>query len=106
MGAQRSSGRSGVSDQPIPERPPPLDSDLVQEFVIKGHADLDGVRELDQGAPLDLFAAAMLGYVDVVRAALETDPRLREARGPHRIPLVQHARAGGAQEVVELLETG
>jgi hypothetical protein len=59
---------------------------------------------LEQGARLDLFAAAMLGQVDVVRAILEADPAARDSLGPHGIPLVQHARAGGADAVVELLE--
>jgi hypothetical protein len=61
---------------------------------------------LERGARLDLFAAAMLGWVDVVRAALAERPELRDTRGPHGIPLVEHARKGGeaAREVVDLLE--
>jgi hypothetical protein len=60
---------------------------------------------LENGARLDVFAAAMLGYVDVVGAMLATRPELRDAKGPHGIPLVAHAIAGGeqAQGVVELL---
>lgn len=50
---------------------------------------------LDRGAPLDLFAAAMLGELAIVRAALETRPALAHIPGPHGIPLVAHARAGG-----------
>jgi hypothetical protein len=61
---------------------------------------------LEQGARLDLFAAAMLGDVEVVRAALAAHPSQRDMLGPHGIPLVEHARAGGveAREVLELLE--
>jgi hypothetical protein len=61
---------------------------------------------LAQGASLDLFAAAMLGYVDVVRAMLAEQPQLREATGAHGIPLLVHAQQGGdeASGVVELLE--
>ena len=61
---------------------------------------------LEHGARLDLFAAAMLGYVDVVRAVLEAHPEMRDAKGPHGIPLIAHARKGGdeARAVVELLE--
>jgi hypothetical protein len=61
---------------------------------------------LESGARIDVFAAAMLGYVDVVRAVLEVDPSTRDALGPHGIPLVAHARAGGedARGVLELLE--
>ncbi len=61
---------------------------------------------LERGARLDLFAAAMLGWVDVVRAALAAHPGVRDAKGPHGIPLIAHAQKGGsrAREVVELLE--
>jgi hypothetical protein len=61
---------------------------------------------LDRGARLDLFAAAMLGQVEIVHAILEVFPGMRDARGPHGIPLVEHARKGGgpATAVVELLE--
>jgi hypothetical protein len=50
---------------------------------------------LDRGAPLDLFAAAMLGELAIVRAALEARPSLARVPGPHGIPLVAHAKAGG-----------
>ena len=52
---------------------------------------------LDRGARMDVFAAAMLGEVDVVRAMLEAQPSLRDSRGPHGIPLISHAEAGGEQ---------
>ena len=55
---------------------------------------------LDHGARLDVFAAAMLGYVDVVRAMLAVHPDLRNAKGPHGIPLAAHATA----DVLELLQ--
>jgi hypothetical protein len=62
---------------------------------------------LESGARLDVFAAAMLGEVEIVRAILTAWPELRDARGPHGIPLVEHAKAGGdqARAVVELLAT-
>jgi hypothetical protein len=61
---------------------------------------------LEHGARLDLFAAAMLGYFDIVSAVLSDFPEMRDAKGPHGIPLVEHARAGGAdaRAVLELLE--
>jgi hypothetical protein len=60
---------------------------------------------LDKGARMDVFAAAMLGEAEVVRAMLEAQPALRESRGPHGIPLIAHAEAGGeqAREVLDLL---
>ena len=54
---------------------------------------------LEHGARMDVFAAAMLGYVDVVRAMLDARPELRNAKGPHGIPLAAHA----SDEVLELL---
>ena|SRR5688572_7718515 len=61
---------------------------------------------LDHGARVDVFAAAMLGETEVVRAMLTAWPELRDARGPHGIPLLAHAKAGGepAQAVVDFLE--
>lgn len=61
---------------------------------------------LDNGARLDLFAAAMLGKLELVRAALAAHPRAVRTPGPHGIPLLAHAKMGGddARGVVELLE--
>jgi hypothetical protein len=60
---------------------------------------------LEHGARMDIFAAAMLGETEIVRAMLDAQPSLREARGPHGIPLVAHAEAGGeqARAVLDLL---
>lgn len=62
---------------------------------------------IERGARLDLFAAAMLGDVEVVRSALAMYPTMGGALGPHGIPLVAHARAGGdeASDVLALLES-
>jgi hypothetical protein len=61
---------------------------------------------LEHGARLDIFAAAMLGYFDIVSAVLSDFPEMRNAIGPHGILLVEHARVGGAdaRAVLELLE--
>lgn len=61
---------------------------------------------LERGARIDLFAAAMLGETAIVRAALVAFPEMRQALGPHGIPLIEHVRAGGeqAREVLQLLE--
>jgi hypothetical protein len=58
---------------------------------------------LARGARMDVFAAAMLDLVDVVRAILEAQPEARDALGPHTIPLRAHAEAGNAQRVLALL---
>ncbi|HEX5505851.1 MAG TPA: hypothetical protein VFW96_24755 [Thermomicrobiales bacterium] len=76
-----------------------------------GAAAHTGQREiarelLDRGARLDLFAAAMLGDLAVVKAIVAAYPAARAARGPHGIPLLAHARVGGADAaaVVAFLE--
>jgi hypothetical protein len=61
---------------------------------------------LARGARLDLFAAAMLGELEIVRAMLDAFPELVSARGPHGIPLRVHAEKGGeqAKAVLALLD--
>jgi hypothetical protein len=120
------------------EKKPSLELVLVQEFVGKAHADLDGVKELllrepalinsswdwgggdwetalgaaahmgrrdiaayllEHGARLDLFAAAMLGNLDIVKATLETYPDSINIPGPHGISLIAHALAGGNEAI-------
>ncbi|HKY53135.1 MAG TPA: ankyrin repeat domain-containing protein [Anaerolineales bacterium] len=62
---------------------------------------------LENGARLDLFAAAMLGKLDIVKAALDAYPNAIKIPGPHGIPLIAHAQAGGeeAKAVLEFLES-
>ena len=127
------------------EKPPPIDSELVAEFVLMAHGDLGVVKQLlerepaivnaawdwgggdwetalgaaahvgrrdiaehllEHGARMDVFAAAMLGETAIVRAMLDAQPDLHNARGPHGITLMAHAEAGGeqAQQVLELLQ--
>jgi hypothetical protein len=129
----------------VNEKPPPLDPQLVQQFVGNAHGDLDAVRRLladepalvnaswdwgggdwetglgaaahmgrrdialfllENGARLDIFAAAMLGELSIVRAMVDAFPAMRDAKGPHGIPLAAHAKAGGenAREVLSFLE--
>lgn len=51
---------------------------------------------IGQGARLDIFVAAMLGRLDIVKALLAAWPGLLASKGPHGISLLRHARAGGA----------
>ncbi|MEO2004660.1 MAG: ankyrin repeat domain-containing protein, partial [Candidatus Poribacteria bacterium] len=48
-----------------------------------------------QGARMDLFAAAMLGELDVVKAIIAADPPAANHPGPHGISLLDHAESGG-----------
>ncbi len=128
------------------EKKPALEVTLVQEFVSRSHADLDGIKELlaqepalinsawdwgggdwetglgaavhmgrhdianyllENGARLDLFAAAMLGKLEIVKATLEAYPDAINIPGPHGIPLIAYAQAGGneALQVYQYLKS-
>ena len=62
---------------------------------------------LAHGARFDLYAAAMLGQLEVVQAILTADPSARHTPGAHGIPLLVHAQQGGApaQPVVDYLQS-
>lgn len=62
---------------------------------------------LEQGARMDVFAAAMLGKLDVVKAAVAAFPNIHKVPGPHKIPLLVHAQKGGAdaEAVVKYLSS-
>ena len=77
-----------------------------------GAASHVGNREIAEflianGARPDLFTAAMLGWLDVVKALVAANPALTRLKGPHSIPLLAHAEAGGerAKPVLEYLRT-
>ena len=71
-----------------------------------GHTEIANYL-LENGARLDLFAAAMLGKLEIVKAALAVYPNAVNIPGPHGISLIAHAQAGGedAKSVLEFLET-
>ena len=128
------------------DRPPAIATDLVQEFILVAHRDLNRVTELlaqepalihatwdwgggdfetalgaaahmgradiarfllGHGARIDLFAAAMLGNLDIIQATLATYPDALHVPGPHGIPLIAHAKAGGtaAESVLTYLQS-
>ena len=62
---------------------------------------------LEHGARLDIFAAAMLGKLDIVKAALQAYSAALNIPGPHNSPLIAHAEAGGddAKAVLEYLQS-
>ncbi len=62
---------------------------------------------LEHGARLEIFAATMLGNLDIVKAALAAYPDAIKTPGPHGIPLIAHAQAGGdeAKAVLEYLQS-
>jgi hypothetical protein len=72
-----------------------------------GHMGRRDIAEflIARGARVDLFVAAMLGQLDIVRAMLAAYPALAQSKGPHGITLIAHAEAGGvdAAEVLSYL---
>jgi hypothetical protein len=62
---------------------------------------------IERGARMDLFVAAMLGELGIVKAILTAYPALAQSRGPHGITLMKHATVGGkaAEGVVAYLES-
>lgn len=81
------------------------------ETALGGAAHM-GNREIAQlllsrGARIDLFAAAMLGQLEFVKAAMTALPDNRNTLGPHGLTLLHHARAGGkeAEAVFQYLES-
>lgn len=64
-----------------------------------GHMGRADIAEylIAQGARYDLFVAAMLGQLDVVRNVLAAFPGAKDSKGPHGISLARHAEKGGAR---------
>ena len=60
---------------------------------------------LEHNARMDIFAATMLGKLDIVKAAVVAFPNIVHVPGPHGIPLIVHAEKGGlaAKDVLEFL---
>ena len=83
---------------------------LINGAIDWGHGDFEtalggaahmGRRDiaeylLEHNARLDIFAAAMLGKLDIVKAAVAAFPNIVSVPGPHKIPLIVHAEKGGA----------
>ena len=66
-----------------------------------GAASHVGNREIAEylianGARPTVFSATMLGQLDAVKAFIVAQPGVQRIPGPHSIPLLAHARAGGA----------
>lgn len=62
---------------------------------------------LARGARMDLYVAAMLGRLDLVKGQLDAYPDSLSGRGPHGLTLLHHARQGGvaAAAVVTYLQS-
>lgn len=121
---------------------PQLTPEIIREFVIASHFNLDKVRRmlaerpalltvqhqwgendyedglgaashvgnrtiaeffLEQGAPLTICTAAMLGRTADVAKFIETDVSQANAHGAHRIPILFHAALSGDTDLTNLL---
>jgi hypothetical protein len=62
---------------------------------------------ISSGARMDIFHAAMLGRLDIIKLMLTAFPNLAASKGPHSITLMAHAQKGGeeAVAVVRFLES-
>jgi hypothetical protein len=73
-----------------------------------GHMGNRDIAEylLSRGARINIFAAAMLGKIEIVKSTLTAFPDLKTSKGPHGIMLLQHATKGGepAKEVLTYLQ--
>ncbi|MDQ0416003.1 hypothetical protein J2Z48_000161 [Croceifilum oryzae] len=60
---------------------------------------------IEKGARMDIFTAAMLGNLDIVKTMLDSFPEMIHAKGPHGLPLIVHAQMGGeeAKDVFDYL---
>ena len=62
---------------------------------------------LEKGHRIDLFCAAMLGQLDVIKAFLTLEPNLIDSKGPHGFSLHFHAQVGQkeAEPVLDYLQS-
>ncbi len=58
---------------------------------------------LEQGAPMNIYTAAVFGLTDEVARYLDEDPELANGNGVHGISLLYHAALSGNVELVEML---
>ena len=60
---------------------------------------------LEKGARIDIFCAAMMGQLDVVKSFLALQPNLIDCYGPHGMTLHFHAKQAKATEVYDYLQS-
>ncbi len=71
-----------------------------------GHREIAAFL-LANGARMNVFCAAMLGELKLVKATLKAFPELKKSGGPHGLKLKHHAEKGGerAKSVLRFLES-
>src|SRR3954468_1577388 len=110
---------AGHSNLPAVKRMISEDPNLINGAIDWGNGDFEtalggashmGRRDiaeylLEHNARMDIFAATVLGKLDMVKAAVAAFPNIVHVPGPHGIPLITHAEKGGpaAKEVLDFL---
>jgi ankyrin repeat protein len=79
-----------------------FDENALEASGHMGRADI-ATYLLDRGAPLTIFAAAMLGSTEDVAAFLQDNPDLATANGVHGISILYHAALSGKVEIAKML---
>lgn len=82
--------------------------DFETALEAAGHVGNREIAEflLAKGARMNVFCAAMLGRLDIVKAVLLAYPELKHSAGPHGLKLMHHASKGGdaAKKVLKYLQ--
>lgn len=82
--------------------------DFETALEAAGHVGNREIAEflLAKGARMNVFCAAMLGRLDIVKAVLQAYPELKHSAGPHGLKLIHHANKGGdaAKKVLKYLQ--
>ena len=80
--------------------------DAVGAAAHMGKRDL-ALYLLSKGARMTICVAAGLGELTIVQSMIQAFPTMKNAKGPHNISMLQHAKYGGehAVQVVEYLES-
>src|SRR5947209_20486402 len=96
--------------QELYEQDPPLLNCKVPEFdenalEAAGHMGRRDIADyvLEQGAPLTIYAASMLGQRDAVERFLAEDPELAKRPGVHGFSVMYHAALSGDTTIAELV---
>jgi uncharacterized protein len=82
-------------------------SETDHETAIQGAAQVGSVPVanylLEEGAPLEICTAAMLGRKEEVEKRIKENPQNINSKGAHGIPLLPHAAWSGNLELVQYL---
>jgi uncharacterized protein len=79
-----------------------FDENALEAAGHMGRRDIAGYV-LDNGAPLTIYAAAMLGMEERVASFLQEDPSLARTPGVHGFTVLYHAAFSGKTEIAEIL---